>query len=142
LSDFTVAHNTVCAINIACRLKLKTLVIVHQTFLQDQWIERIEQFTNANIGIIRQDKVIIEGKDIVIGMLQSISGRDYDEEIFEQFGLVIYDECHHIGAKVFSKSLQKAGCKYTLGLSATPIRKDGMTKIIHWHLGDTLYNLK
>ncbi len=84
---------TVLAIYLACQLKLKTLVVVHKTFLQDQWVERIEQFTNAKIGLIRQDKIDIEGKDIVIGMLQSISMKDYDASIFNEFGLVVYDEC-------------------------------------------------
>lgn len=93
LKDFTVTHNTVCGIYLHCQLKLKTLIVVHKTFLQDQWYERIKQFSNARIGMIRQKKVDIEDKDIVVGMLQSISMIDYDPEIFKDFGLVIFDEC-------------------------------------------------
>ena len=78
------------------KLKLKTLVIVHKTFLQNQWVERISEFTNCKIGIIRQKKVDIENKDIVIGMLQSVSMIDYDKDIFKDFGLVIFDEVHII----------------------------------------------
>jgi superfamily II DNA or RNA helicase len=84
---------TTMAIYLASILKLKTLVIVHKTFLQDQWYDRIKQFTTASIGMIRQKKVDIEGKDIVIGMLQSISMIDYDKEIFKDFDLIIADEC-------------------------------------------------
>ena len=47
---------TVIALYIATILKLKTLVIVHKTFLLNQWIERIKQFTNASIGIIHYKK--------------------------------------------------------------------------------------
>ena len=138
LGDFTVTHNTVIALKIACKLKLKTLVIVHKTNLQDQWIERIQQFTSASIGTIRQKHVDIE-KDIVIGMLQSISQRDYDKKIFKKFGLVIVDECHHIAAKVFSRALRKTCCQHILGLSATLQRKDGLTRVLHWYMGKTLY---
>ena len=68
--------------------------------------------------------------------------REYDESVFEGFGLVIYDECHHLGAEVFSRSLMKVGCEYTLGLSATPDRNDGLTKVFKWFLGDIVYLIK
>lgn len=84
---------TTIALYLASVLKLKTLVIVHKTFLQDQWYDRIKQFTNANIGMIRQKKTDVDGKDIIIGMLQSISMIDYDPKIFKDIGLLIVDEC-------------------------------------------------
>lgn len=130
---------TIMAIKIAAELGVKTLVIVHKSFLQEQWVARIEQFTNAKVGIIQQKKADVEDKDIVVGMIQSISMREYDESIFSDFGLVIYDECHRTPAKVFSKTLKKTGCQYVLGLSATPNRKDGLTKIIKWYMGDMIY---
>jgi len=129
---------TTMALYIAHILQAKTLILVHKTFLQDQWIDRIKKFTNASIGIIRQNKVVTNC-DIVVGMVESISYRDYDSSIFDDFKLVIYDEVHHLGSKVFSKALLKTGATYTLGLSATPIRSDGMTKIIKWFVGDILY---
>lgn len=129
---------TTLALYIASQLKLKTLVIVHKTFLQNQWYERIKQFTDARIGIIRQKKTDVENKDIVIGMLQSISMIDYDKSIFKDFNLIIVDECHHAAAKVFSQAFFKLGSKYTLGLSATPTRQDGLTKVLKWFLGDII----
>ena len=102
----------------------------------EQWIERIEQFLpDARIGIIQQNKVKVQGKDIVIAMIQSISMKNYPMEIFDQFGLSIFDECHHISSQVFSRCLPKVGNKYMLGLSATPKRKDGLSKVFHWYLG-------
>lgn len=142
LRDFTVTHNTVVAIWLACQLKKKTLVIGHKSFLLNQWIERIKQFTNAKIGIIRQNQIDIEGKDIVIGMLQSISMKDYDPEIFKQFGTIIIDECHHCPSRVFSRALKKCGAEYTIGLSATPKRNDGLMKVAKWYLGDIIYELE
>jgi superfamily II DNA or RNA helicase len=142
LSDCTVTHNTVMGLYIACKLKRKTLVIVNKTFLLDQWIERAEQFTNAKIGIIQGKTLDIDDKDLVIGMVQSISMKEYDDSIFDQFGTVIYDECHHYAAKVFSNTLKKTGAKYILALSATPYRTDGLIDVIHWYLGNFIHREK
>lgn len=141
LSHFTVTHNTVIALNIISQLSLKTLVIVHKTFLMNQWIERIEQFLpKAKVGKIQGQIMDIDNKDIVIGMLQSLSMKEYHPDTFKSFGLTIVDECHHISSEVFSQSLTKIVTKYTLGLSATMERKDGLTKIFKMFLGDILYS--
>ena len=142
LGDFTITHNTMLAIYLSWALKLKTLVVTHKEFLMDQWEKRIEQFTTAKIGRIRQDKIDVEGKDIVIGMLRSLSTKDYSTKILHEFGLVIYDEVHHTGSRVDSQALLKTSSLYTIGLSATPERSDGMTRIINWHVGDILYEME
>ena len=134
---------TVIALYIAAMLKKKTIVIVHKEFLVNQWKERIGQFLpDARVGRIQGNVVKIDDKDIVIGMLQSISMREYPEDTFKSFGLVIYDECHHLGAEVFSKSLSKTICNYTLGLSATPKRTDGLSKVFEWSLGKIVFSIK
>jgi superfamily II DNA or RNA helicase len=134
---------TVIGLYLASVLKVKTLVVVHKEFLVNQWKERIKQFLpEARIGRLQSNKIFIENYDIVIGMLQSISMIEYDPEIFSSFGFVIYDECHHLGAETFSRALLKTGFKYTLGLSATPQRADGLTKVFNWHLGDICYQIK
>ena len=125
---------TLLAIYLAYLLKLKTLVVVNQEFLQNQWIDRFTKFTNAKIGKIQGKVVDIENKDVVIGMVQSISMKDYDESVFKDFGLVIYDEVHHYGSRVYSQALMKTAAKYTIGLTATLERSDGMVKIINWFL--------
>ena len=57
-------------------------------------------------------------------------------ELFNQFGLTIVDECHHISSEVFSRSLSRIVTKYTLGLSATMNRKDGLTPVFKMFLGE------
>ena len=134
---------TVMALKIASLLGLKTLVIVHKSFLADQWTERIEQFLpNAKIGRIQGQIIDIEDKDIVIGMLQSLSMKDYPYSLFEDFGLTIVDEVHHIAAEVFVRSLFQIVTKYVLGLSATMQRKDGLTKVFKMFLGEVIYKEK
>lgn len=143
LGDCTVTHNTVCALNIIAQLKAKTLIIVHKTFLMNQWKERIATFLpDAKVGIIQQKKIEIEGKEIVIAMLQSISMKEYPKTMFNPFGLCIVDEAHHLGAEVFSRCLSKIGCEFNIGLSATPKRADGLTKVFEWWLGPVLYKVE
>ena len=114
LEIHTGAGKTVMGLNIISQLKKKTLIIVHKEFLLRQWIERIEQFLpNAKVGKIQGEVIDIENKDIVIGMLQSLSMKDYPKSIFDSFGLSVYDECHHIGAEVFSRVLFKVVTKYS-----------------------------
>ena len=141
LGDCTITHNTVVSLYIACALKSKTLVVVHKDFLVSQWKERIKEFTDASIGTLQGKTIDVENKDIVIGMLQSISQLKYSQEILNQFNFVIYDECHHTSAESFSKALYLINSKYQLGLSATPTRKDGLTKVYKWFLGDILYQV-
>jgi superfamily II DNA or RNA helicase len=131
---------TVLALNIIAQLKKKTLIIVHKSFLLNQWVERIKQYLpSARIGRIQGQLIDIEDKDIVLGMLQSLSMKEYPYEIFKTFGLTIVDEVHHISSEVFSRSLLKIVTKYTLGLSATMQRKDGLSKVFKMYLGDIIF---
>jgi superfamily II DNA or RNA helicase len=140
LGDFQVTHNTIMALKIISELKKKTLVIVHKEFLLEQWKERISQFLpTAKVGRIQGKIIDIEGKDIVIGMLQSLSMKKYPTSLFQQFGLTICDECHHMGAEVFSNALFQIVTKHMLGLSATMKRKDNLSKVFKMFLGDVVY---
>lgn len=143
LGDFTVTHNTVCALYLASYFKKKTLIVCHTDFLIEQWIERIQQYIPlASVGKIKQKKCDTVNKDIVIASLQSISMREYDNDIFKQFGFVVCDECHHLSAKVFSRCLPKITNKRMLGLSATLKRKDGLSKVFEWYIGKPVYEIK
>jgi superfamily II DNA or RNA helicase len=134
---------TSASLYILSKLKKKTLVIVHKEFLMNQWIERIQQFLpKARIGKIQGPIIDIDDKDIVIGMLQSLSMKEYPSSTFESFGLTIIDEVHHISSEVFSNSLFKLVTKYMLGLSATMNRKDGTTKVFKMFLGDVIFKGK
>lgn len=131
---------TVCALYIASQLRMPTIILVHNTFLKDQWVDRIKSFLpKARIGIVQEKTIDVEEKDVVIAMLQSISMKTYSEKTFEKFGLVIVDECHHIASETFCKAIPKLTSKHMLGLSATPERKDKLMHVINWCLGPLLY---
>jgi len=135
---------TVMGLKIAEELKVKTLILVHKEFLMNQWVERIKEYLpNARVGYIQGKTLDIQRKDIVLAMIQSLSDprkdKDYPENLFESFGLVIADECHHLAARQFCRSLAKYPFKYTLGLSATPDRADGLARVFKHYLGDIVY---
>lgn len=140
ISLHTGGGKTVCALYIASRLRLPTLVVVHNSFLRDQWIDRVKAFLpNARIGRVQADVCDVADKDIVIVMLQTLSMKELNVDLFKPIGLVIVDECHHIASEVFVQALPKVTSKYMLGLSATPDRKDKLMYAIHWFLGPLLY---
>lgn len=131
---------TSISLYILSQLKKKTLVIVHKEFLLNQWIERIQQFLpKARVGRIQGQVIDIDDKDIVIGMLQSLSMKEYPASVFQSFGFTIIDEVHHISSQTFSNALFKIVTRYMLGLSATMNRKDGTTRVFKMFLGDVIY---
>jgi superfamily II DNA or RNA helicase len=134
---------TILGINLISKIKKKTLIIVHKSFLLNQWIERINEFLpDAKIGVIQGQIIDIENKDIVIGMLQSLSGKEYPQNMFESFGFTIIDETHHASSEIFSRALQKIVTPVMLGLSATMQRKDGLTRVFKMFLGDIVFKMK
>ena len=141
LGEGTVTHNTVMALNIISRLKKKTLILVHKEFLMNQWIERIAEFIpSARVGKIQGPVFEVEGRDIVIGMIQTIYSRDFENGVFDSFGLTVIDEVHRIGSREFSNTLFKIVTPYMLGISATVERKDRLTKILYMFIGDKIYS--
>jgi len=80
--------------------------------------------------------------DITICMIQTICLREFPMDAFKDYGFTIFDECHHLGAQHFSGALRKIQTKWMLGLSATPNRDDGLTKVFEYYLGKAVYEEK
>jgi len=134
---------TVMALNIISKLGVKTLVVVHKSFLLNQWKERIEQFLpNARIGLIQGKTLDYKDKDIVIGMIQTLSTKTFSDDIIQEFGLSVYDECHHLSAEVFCNVMINVVTNYNLGLSGTMTRKDGLTKVFKYFIGPVIHKEK
>ena len=133
---------TATALALASKYKRRTLIIVHKEFLASQWRDRIKQFCpGATIGLVQGDTFQLE-TDFVIAMIQTLCSREFPKDSFQSIGFVIIDEAHHIGAPAFSKAMFNFNSEYTLGLTATPERKDGLTKILFWFLGDIFYTME
>ena len=133
---------TICALAIAGHFKVRTMIAVHKEFLADQWAERIREFCpGATIGRVQGDRIDLE-HDFVIALIQTMSQRDYELNTFDSIGMLIVDEAHHICARAFSQFLFKLCPRYTLGLSATPERKDGLTMLLYWFLGPQFFAIE
>jgi len=133
---------TFMALCIGVRLGKRFLIVVDKEFLANQWRGEIENYiTGARVGIVQQNRIEIDPEkyDITICMLQTVCSREFPNGLFDNYGYTIFDECHHLGAQHFSKVLTKIQTKHMLGLSATPDRDDGLTKVFEWFLGSPVY---
>ena len=135
---------TFMAIWLAMQLRKRFLVVVHKEFLMAQWQrELVSLVPGIRLGKV-QGPLCEIGPDYdgVLVMIQTLCSREYGANIFRDFGFAIFDECHHLGAEHFSKSLLRIQTKHMLGLSATPDRTDGLTKVFNWFLGPIVYRIK
>lgn len=131
---------TFCAIRTICRLGVAGLIVVPTECLMDQWMDAIRTFVpTAKVGYIQQGHVDVDDKDFVVAMLHSLCLKDYPVEIFDHFGITVFDECHHIASEVFCKAMMKIRTKFTLGLSATPERRDGLSRVFYEFIGPLLH---
>jgi superfamily II DNA or RNA helicase len=133
----TAFGKTVTAAAIIARRKVNTLILVHRTELLKQWQERLQTFlgvSKGELGTIGGGKAKPTGK-IDIAVMQSLSRQGEVSPVMENYGQVIIDECHHIGAVSFDALLKRVKAKYVLGLTATPIRRDGQQPIIFMQCG-------
>lgn len=133
---------TFMALSLAARLGKRFLVIVDKEFLLNQWKGEMELFfPGLRIGILQGPKAEVDPEDFdcTICMIQSLVQKTYPDGTFKTYGFSIFDECHHLGASNFSQALLKIQTKYMLGLSATPTRDDGLSKVFEWYLGKPVY---
>lgn len=133
----TAFGKTVTGAAIIARRRVNTLVLVHRTELLRQWQERLSAFLDIEkgvVGTIGGSRRKPTGK-IDIAVMQSVSRKGEVDPLVEDYGQVIVDECHHVGAASFDAILKKVKARYVLGLTATPIRRDGQQPIIFMQCG-------
>ena len=137
----TAFGKTVTAAAMIARRGVNTLVLVHRTELLKQWQERLQAFLGVGqgvVGTIGGGKAKPTGK-IDIAVMQSLSRQGEVNPLVENYGQVIVDECHHVGAVSFDAILKRSKAKYVRGLTATPIRRDGQQPIIFVQCGPIRY---
>lgn len=136
---------TVMVLKMLTVLGKNALVLVHKDFLMDQWVERIIAFldvTREEIGFIKRDVCSFTGKKIVVGMIQSLTTRDYPPALYDHFGVVVVDEVHRMGAPVFNTAIPKFSAACRIGVTATPKRADGLQEVFEWHIGPVLEKME
>jgi superfamily II DNA or RNA helicase len=89
-----------CGAAIACAMGQPTLIIVTKQDLMDSWKKCLVDLIGipANeIGHIQQDICDYKGKRFTLAMIHSlVIENKYDSEMRNYFGMVLFDECHHL----------------------------------------------
>lgn len=131
---------TVIALKAAATLKVPTLVVVNTTALLEQWKEEIERHLGVrSVGILQGSNQDWKGHPIVLAMVHTLSGRKWPMPFRQRFGLVLYDEGHHMSAPVFVLSADLFfGRRFSL--TATASRTDGLEVIYQYHLGRVIHS--
>ncbi len=132
----TGSGKTVMGLYLIALRRQPTVVVVHTKDLAFQWIQRIEHFLSIpseEVGLIGAGKKRI-GDRITVALVQSLYR--CTDQIVPHTGQILVDECHRAPSRSFTEALTAFDCHYMFGLSATPWRRDKLSKLIFWYLGD------
>lgn len=130
---------TVLALKLAAWLKVPTLIVVNTTALLEQWREEINKHLGISvddIGIIQGEQCEWEGRGIAIAMIHTLSNKreQWSMKFRKHWGLVVYDETHHLSAPHFVRSADLF-YGWRIGLTATATRTDRLEAIYQYHIG-------
>jgi superfamily II DNA or RNA helicase len=142
LSSPTGSGKTVMALYMIAERKQPALVVVHTKELLNQWIDRIEAFLGIPkdaVGIIGAGKKRI-GERVKVALVQTLY--KCADLVSGHIGHLVVDECHRAPSRTFTEAVTAFDCKYMLGLSATPWRRDKLSRLIFWHLGDVHHKIE
>ena len=116
----TGAGKTIIALAIINHLKVKTLIIVPTIDLLKQWKSKIEEFLNLrkeDIGEYYMERKDL--KDITITTYASVTTVHFVRQALDKFGLIIFDEVHHLASDRYIGIPKNFIAKFKIGLSAT-----------------------
>lgn len=137
LEASTGAGKTVMALAIIAARRQPCLILVHNVELLRQWRERIQQFLGVEAGQVGAGKCDV--RPVTVGVINSARARR--DELVPHFGHVVVDECHRCPSSMFTECVKAFDAKFLLGLSATPYRRDGLTKVIGFYIGPVLHKV-
>ena len=132
---------TVLSLLYAAHLNVPTLIVVDSTALLEQWKLEIKKHLRVkSIGIIQGTVADWRGHPIVLAMVHTLA--EHPEfrcsEFQDRFGLVVFDEGHHMSATVFVQAADLCS-GIRLAITATAERTDNMENIYQYHLGRVFY---
>lgn len=135
------AGKTIMALSVIARRKQPAMVIVHTKELLYQWHRRACEFLGMSedeIGLIGDGHGRV-GERLTIALINSLY--KMIDEVKPAVGHLVVDECHHTPARTFTDAVSVFDATFMLGLSATPYRRDKLTRIIYFYLGDRVHQI-
>jgi superfamily II DNA or RNA helicase len=118
--------------------KRQTLIVVPTLDLMNQWYDLLLSTFNAEIGLIGGGFYEIGA----ITVTTYASAFRHQERLGNQFGLIIFDECHHLPSEGYKYAAEFAIAPFRLGLSATPERGDVEDALLEEIVGEFVYRLE
>jgi len=131
----TGAGKTYVALAAIASLRVPTLVCVTTVELAKQWVRRIRECLGLRAGLLAAGEKKIEAVTVATyhSAVRALP------EIYDRFGLVIYDEGHHLPARTFKRIALALKARYSMVLSATPERADRNEALIYRVAGEPVY---
>lgn len=145
--DFIIHHNTITVMEWIRILKQRTLILVHTTFLQKQWIE---EMTNSKLFNIDKKRIggaggCFGGKKFRIGDINvSLYHSAKKDKIISEYrkagiGAIFVDEVQKAVIDDIQKVVNNLPSRYKFGVTAGIKRKDGKEFMVHACIGPTRY---
>ncbi len=115
-----------------------TVVVVPTIDLMNQWYDILISGFQAEVGLIGGGYFEVGA----ITVTTYSSAFRFMERLGDQFGLIIFDECHHLPGSVFRYAAEMSIAPFRLGLTATPERSDGADSMLEELIGPFVYRLE
>lgn len=132
---------TVIALYILAQRRQPTLIAIPKLELLDGWLTKIENFLQiprSEVGILTTGNHTI-GNQITIAHTGELSR--HWRKVWDQIGFLIMDECQRCPSKVITGLVPNFDCRYMLGLSNTTQRKDKLSRLLYYYIGDVVYTI-
>lgn len=132
---------TPTALELIARLQVPAIIVVDNTQLLQQWRDEIDKFLEVpgGVGYIHASKMTWD-RGVVLSTYQTLARRSetLPEEVCSHFGVVFWDEGHHLAAETYAKSAPLFYGKRFL-LTATAKRDDGLSVVYEMHAGPVIF---
>lgn len=134
--NYTVTHNTVLMMSMLSKIRYKSIVMVSTSpnMIIPQWINAVSKFTTASAAIIKPGmselaarKVIAENSILIMNIANVTK---FPKTLYEQFGVVVVDECHAAVTSNRISALHYVSPRYLIALTGTMDRTDGMYELL------------
>jgi len=131
----TGAGKSYVAVLAALEKKRSTLVIAPTLDLVRQWYDLLRTSFGMDVGVIGGGEYAV--KPLTVSTYDS--AYLHMEALGARFGLVVFDECHHLPSEAYTLAARLCLAPFRLGLSATPERADGRDALLTELVGPTVY---